>query len=162
MKHLCLALLLCFEAACATLAQSNGFGGLEGRWRGAGQFQGMPSTVEAQFAPLLGARAWALDIDIEARPPAGEPIRFSGRAQYVLRDGALAGGNWIDSQGATYALAPRRENGALIVDWSEGASVRGRSEYRIQPDGDLQIDDFVPGPDGAMRRFATAELRRAP
>ena len=123
-------------------------------------FQGMPSMVEARVAPLMGGQVWSLDVSVTATPPNGEAVRFTGRAQYAVREGAPIAGNWIDTTGAAYAIAPRIENGVLIVNWGEDAPVRGRSEYRLQDDGDLQIDDFIPGRDGQQRRFATAELHR--
>lgn len=50
-------------------------------------------------------------------------------------------------------------HGALIVDWGNGSTL-GRSEYRIEADGDLRVEDFIQTPDGQWRSFALAELRR--
>lgn len=151
-------------AACSTLSGNSGapqFYGFEGSWRGTGTFQGLPSNVEARFAPE-GESAWTLDIAIVAARDGGalEPVNFSGHARYDMSDRGPMGGHWTDSFGSDYSIAPRIDGGALIVDWGPEAQMRGRSEYRIQADGDLQIDDFVRGEDGQHRRFATAELRR--
>jgi hypothetical protein len=155
------ALICLLLSSCATTAlEPTPFSDFAGPWRGTGTFQGLPSVVEARFAPLQGGGVWELDINIVATPPSGAPVNFAGHAEYTMTDGAPTGGNWTDNQGSAYALAPRFENGALVVDWGDGAAVRGRSEYRLQDDGDLQIDDFAPSRGGEMRRFATAELQR--
>lgn len=161
MNRQLIALVCLLLAGCATTAapRRTPFSDFEGAWRGVGTFQGLPSAVEARFAPIEGG-AWSLDINVIATPPTGAPTNFTGHAQYTMADGAPTGGKWTDSQGSAYAIAPRFEDGALIVDWGEGAAVRGRSEYRLQEDGDLQIDDFAPNRSGEVRRFATAELRQ--
>lgn len=129
-----------------------------GRWEGQGTFRGAPSQVTATFAPIYDGAAWVLDIDVRFAPPSG-PQRFQGRAAYALRDGALAGGSWIDSFGNAYAISPRLEGrGLLRVDWGM-TGVSGRSEYRLLPDGALEISDTIAG-SGGERRFAVATLRR--
>lgn len=163
MRQVLISLFLLASAACTTgvSASPPSFFGYEGAWRGSGTFQGMPSMVEVQVSPILEGGAWALDVTVLATPANGPLIRFIGRAQYVVRDGAPVTGNWVDSQGSAYVIAPSLENGALIVDWGEGASARGRSEYRLTEAGELRIDDFVPNAAGEQRRFATATLRRS-
>lgn len=154
--------VLALLGACTTPStpEQATFFGLEGAWRGTGTFQGMPSNVTARFAPDSDG-IWTLDIEIAAARPGGEPVVFTGRARYLMEAALPVGGAWSDSMGSDYSISPRIEDGALIVDWGPEAPVRSRSEYRVQDDGDLQIDDFAPGRDGTLRRFATAELRRA-
>jgi len=149
-----------FTIGCATAtAQPFSFASLEGQWRGQGTFRGAPSDVSAAFAPIFDGSAYSLDIDVRFTPANGAPMRFQGRGGYALRNGAPVGGSWVDSFGNSYAIAPRLENNALIVDWGNG-TVLGRSEYRIEAEGDLRIEDFVQAEDGQWRRFALAELRR--
>lgn len=147
-------------AACATPAPPPPtFFGLEGAWRGTGTFQGMPSNVAARFEPATDGD-WTLDLEVVAARPGGEPTVFTGHARYAMAAGNPASGAWFDSLGSTYSISPRIENGVLIVDWGPEAPVRGRSEYRLQDDGDLQIEDFAPNRNGDLRRFATAELNK--
>jgi|CXWL01.1.fsa_nt_gi hypothetical protein len=142
-----------FALGCATaVAQPFSFASLEGQWRGQGTFRGAPSEVSATIEPLFDGAAWSLDIDIRFAAANGQAQRFQGRGGYALRAGAPVGGSWVDNFGNAYAINPRIEGDALIVDWGQG----GRSEYRIEPDGDLRIEDSIGG-----RSFAVAELRRA-
>jgi len=161
MRHLiALALIVLVGCASAGAQPASPFAPFQGSWRGEGRFQGAPSDVDATFAPLFGGAAWSLDVDIRFTPPnAPAAQRFRGRAGYAMRNGALTGGSWVDSGGNGYALTPRFEDGALIVGWGAG-QVNGRSEYRIETDGDLAIIDSIETPQG-WRQFATAELRRA-
>jgi hypothetical protein len=156
--------VVCFLFAGATSAANavspTSFYGFEGTWQGTGTFQGSPSTVDAKFSPILDGHGWALDVSVTAKRADGTTVRFLGRGQYVVKTGALTGGNWIDSGGSAYAIAPSFENGVLVVDWGKAAPVRGRSEYRLTANGELVIDDFAPDASGTQRRFATATLRR--
>lgn len=152
-----LAIVGCASAGAQQTASP--FAPFEGAWRGEGRFQGAPSQVNAEFAPLFDGAAWGLDIDIRFTPANGAQQNFSGRAGYAMRGGALTGGAWIDSAGNGYALSPNFQGGALIVGWGS-ERVNGRSEYRIEGDGDLIVTDSIETPQG-WRPFATAELRRA-
>ncbi len=145
---------------CATaVAQPFSFASLDGQWRGQGTFRGAPSEVSATFAPIFDGGAYSLDIDVRFTPVNAQPMRFQGRGGYALRNGAPVGGSWVDNFGNAYAISPRFEHGALIVDWGNGSTL-GRSEYRIEADGDLRVEDFIQTPDGQWRSFALAELRR--
>ncbi|GAM99700.1 hypothetical protein U91I_03355 [alpha proteobacterium U9-1i] len=146
---------------CATaMAQPLSFSALEGQWRGQGTFRGAPSEVTATFAPMFEGAAYTLDIDVRFTPANGQPTRFQGKGGYALRNGAPVGGSWIDNFGNGYAISPRFEDNALIVDWGT-ATFHGRSEYRLEADGDLRVEDFVQGQGGQWQSFALAELRRA-
>ena len=161
MHRLTLALLFMLSACASAHAEpAAGFAALTGSWAGRGQFQGAPSEVNARFEPLFDGGAWSLDIDVRFVPQGRPPMRFQGRAAYVLRDGAPAGGAWIDSFANAYEITPRFEAGVLVVDWGEG-QVAGRSQYSIEPDGDLLVEDFTRAADGAWRQFARAELQKA-
>jgi hypothetical protein len=128
-----------------------------GDWSGAGSFQGAPSTVNARFAPLYDGKFWTLDVEVGFADPAGKPASFNGRATYPVTATGLRTGDWIDSAGNDYAIEPTLENDVLVVLWKDGA---GKSEYRIEPDGDLRIEDFARGAGKRWRRFAHAELKR--
>lgn len=157
LAQILLTIPLIFTLGCATaMAQPFSFAALEGAWRGQGTFRGAPSEVSATFAPLFEGAAWSLDVDIRFNAGNGQPQRFQGRGGYAMRAGAPIGGSWVDNFGNAYAIAPRIEDGALIVDWGQG----GRSIYRLEADGDLHIEDSIRAADGAWRSFATAELSR--
>jgi hypothetical protein len=160
MRALIFSLLLLAAGCVSARAEpTSEFQELSGAWRGQGQFQGAPSEVEARFAPLFDGAAWSLDIDIRFSPPGRAPMRFQGRGGYVLRDGALAGGAWVDSYGNAYEITPRIEADALVVDWGEDGLV-GRSTYRILANGHLRVEDMIQAQDGQWRLFATADLQK--
>ena len=141
-------------AAAAAEPSLQRFGG---DWSGTGSFQGAPSRVDARFAPLYDGKFWTLDVEVRFADAAGRPASFNGRATYPVTATGLGTGDWIDSAGNDYAIEPMLENDVLVVLWKDRT---GKSEYRIEPDGDLRIEDFSRGSDGQWRRFARAELKR--
>jgi hypothetical protein len=144
-------------ASAAAGAEVTGVADLEGAWAGEGSFQGAASRVTAEFAPALEGAFWTLDVATHFDAD-GAPAVFAGRAYYRFAEGAEPEGRWFDSFGSYFALTPRVEDGAFVVDWGD-AGESGRSVYRLSDDGALSIEDSVLG--GAeFTVFATATLRR--
>lgn len=160
MRNATLALLFMLFGPAAHAEPLALLEGLSGNWRGAGSFQGSPSQVSAAFSPLFDGAAWALDIDVRFARDGAPPQAFAGRAAYVVRDGALADGVWVDSTANAYKLTPHVEEGTLIVEWGD-ANLAGQSTYRLVANDSLQIVDFVRTSSGEYRRFADAMLQRA-
>ncbi|MGH7338024.1 MAG: hypothetical protein ACREI7_10620, partial [Myxococcota bacterium] len=85
--------------------------------------------------------------------------RFEGLALYWA--GASAGrlnGRWFDSQGATHLLDAVLEPQALIAEWGDGTTPRGRSTYRLLSANAMEVIDEIRRKDGTWREFGRFRL----
>ncbi len=95
--------------------------------------------------------------DIGAEPPLP---RFEGLALYwPLAEGGLSG-RWFDSQGATHILDAALEQNALIAEWGDGTTARGRSTYRLVEPAVMGVSDEIKRKDGTWREFGRYRLTR--
>lgn len=133
---------------------------LAGRWQGTGEVGGMAATPVLAFAPALGGRAHRLSFDNRMRGADGRERPFAAEAVYLC-EGAACRGHWYDTRGAILPLATREEADALVVDWGDAGKERGRTTYRLQDDGVLDVTDEVLGQDGRWKVFGRSRLTRA-
>jgi hypothetical protein len=148
MVRLWAALLLCLAAAPAFA--SNGPGALhwlEGRWRGTGTMFGQASEAVLEVRPALGGRF------LEFSYRAG---RFEGRAFYRPVEDGRWQATWLDNRGITFPIAASLSGQTLTSDWGSAETERGRTLYRLLPDGRLEVTDSAGG-----RVFASHVLTRA-
>ena len=130
---------------------------LHGSWAGAGTVQGAASEATLEVAPALGGRF----VELRYRfTTAGErPYVFEGRGFYRL-DGAGWRGQWFDSTGAIRPLAGTVEGTVLTAEWGEAATEQGRTTYRLEAAGNLQVTDEVLRRDGRWHVFASHRMTR--
>jgi hypothetical protein len=128
-----------------------------GSWAGAGTVQGAASEATLAVAPALGGRF----VELRYRfTTAGErPFVFEGRGFY-RPEGAGWRGQWFDSTGATRPLAGAVDGTSLTTEWGEAATEQGRTTYRLEPAGVLQVTDEVLRSDGRWHVFASHRMTR--
>lgn len=133
---------------------------LAGHWQGTGEVSGMAATLTLAFAPALGGRAHRLSFDNRMRGADGREWPFAAEAVYLCDGEAACKGHWYDTRGTILPLATREEADALVVDWGDAASERGRTTYRLDADA-LEVTDEVLGKDGRWTVFGRSRLARA-
>jgi hypothetical protein len=141
-------LLVCAMAGPALASDGpSALAWLEGRWRGTGTMFGNASEAVLEIRPALNGRF------IEFSYRAG---RFEGRAFYrPVADGRWQA-TWFDNRGVTFPIAAVLAGQALTSDWGSEETERGRTIYRLLPDGRLELTDSAGG-----RVFASHILSRA-
>jgi hypothetical protein len=134
---------------------------IEGQWRGSGTMFGAPSVAELHVAPTLGERFVELRYRVDGRRR-GDAFRFEGAAFY--QPAAVGNrtwtGHWFDSSGARRSIAATAAGDALTAQWGDPGSERGRTVYRKQTNGSLEVVDEVADANG-WRVFARHVLQPA-
>ncbi|HEV7658444.1 MAG TPA: hypothetical protein VGO55_01235 [Allosphingosinicella sp.] len=148
MARLWAALLLCLVAAPAFASDGpSALHWLEGRWRGTGTMFGQASEAVLEVRPALGGRF------LEFSYRAG---RFEGRAFYRPAGEGRWQATWFDNRGITFPIQAVLAGQTLTADWGSAETERGRTIYRLLPDGRLEVTDSAGG-----RAFASHVLARA-
>lgn len=148
------AVLLALAVPFAATAQSEG-AWIEGSWRGDGNVHGQASTARLDVAPALGGRFLEFGYSFVA----GEATAFEGRGFYRRTESESWTGTWLDSGGAIHELRGAMGEGELVTHWG----ARGRTVYRLDGEGRLEIVDSVGSANGEWREFARHLLvRRSP
>ena len=130
---------------------------LHGGWAGTGTVQGSPSQATLEVAPALAGRFVELRY---AFATSGErAVRFEGRGFYRA-DGAGWRGQWFDSTGATRPLAATVAGTTLTTQWGDAATEQGRTTYRREASGALEVTDEVLRRDGQWHVFASHRMTR--
>lgn len=122
---------------------------LVGSWRGSGERGGRPTRAELDVRPALGGRFLELTYRSEG---------FEGRAFYRRVAGGRWRGEWFDNRGVHFGIDAEAAERRLVADWS--GSERGRTVYRLDADGSLELVDSVAARDGTLREFARHRLAR--
>ena len=133
-----------------------------GEWRGTGTTNDAPARLNLKWERALGARFVRLTLVNEIGAEAASQ-RFEGLALYW--PGASAGrfnGRWFDSEGATHLLDAVLDPQALIAEWGDGTTPRGRSSYRLLSPNAMEVIDEIRRKDGTWREFGRFRLERAP
>jgi hypothetical protein len=125
---------------------------LTGSWRGAGTMFGNASEATLDIRPALGGRF------LELSYRAGT---FEGRAFYRPEGAGRWRATWFDNRGTSFGIAASTEARTLTADWGSAETERGRTVYRLAPDGRLHVTDSVARPDGSFRQFAAHVLEKA-
>jgi hypothetical protein len=148
MARLWAALLLCLAAGPALASDGpSALHWLEGRWRGTGTMFGRASEAVLAVRPALNGRF------IEFSYQAGQ---FEGRAFYRPAEDGRWQATWFDSRGITFPIQAVLSGQTLTSDWGSAETERGRTIYRLLPDGRLEVTDSAGG-----RVFASHVLSRA-
>jgi len=162
MTRIALALVAPMLLAAAAPAPASGeIGWLVGDWSGSGTIFGAPSTAELHVKPALGGRFTELRYRVDGKRQ-GTAFRFEGAAFYERAADANGGwtARWFDSSGAKHPITATAADNALTALWGEAATERGRTVYRRQPDGSLEVVDEVADKSG-WRVFARHVLKPA-
>lgn len=141
-------LLLCAMAGPALASDGpSALHWLEGRWQGTGTMFGQASEATLEVRPALNGRF------MEFSYRAG---RFEGRAFYRPVEGGRWQATWFDNRGITFPIVAMLSDQTLTSDWGSADTERGRTIYRLLPDGRLEVTDSAGG-----RVFASHVLARA-
>jgi hypothetical protein len=131
---------------------------LVGKWEGGGIHSGRQSKASLEAAIVLGSRY----VELSYRADLG--IRhmgiFEGRAFYWPLDDGGWKAHWFDSWGNKLPVTAAVEGTTLTADWGTAGTEKGRTIYRLIPDGRLEIVDYQLDEDGSRREFARQTLRR--
>jgi len=119
---------------------------LQGSWSGAGTMFGRPSQARLEIRPTLGGRF--LELNWRASG-------FEGRAFYSSPQPGRWRAVWFDNRGVTFPIQAMVGDRVLTSDWGSAETERGRTIYRLLPDGRLEVTDNAGG-----RDFASHVLTR--
>jgi hypothetical protein len=133
---------------------------LHGHWRGVGTVRGMQADIDLTFRPALAGQAHHLRFSNLMRGEDGREWRFLAEATYLCSDAGVCRGHWYDSRGAILPLTARSQARALVVEWGDAATERGRTTYAIQDDGALAIIDEVQEAAGEWTVFGETRSTR--
>ncbi len=133
---------------------------LAGRWQGSGDVSGMKAELELEFQPALNEQAYRLSFRTRMRAADGSEWPFAAEAVYLCERTPTCRGHWYDTRGMILPLTTREEPDALVVDWGNAATERGRTTYRLDADA-LHVTDEVLGKDGRWKVFGRSRFVRA-
>jgi hypothetical protein len=152
----CSRLFLCSGAALA----GGPWDALAGRWTGEGDVSGMTAAVALVFRPTLGGQGHHLSFENHMRGEDGQEWLFRAEALYLCAADGSCRGHWYDSRGTVLPLRTVSESDRVVVEWGDAATERGRTTYRLLPDGGLEITDEVTGQDTTWSVFGKTLARR--
>lgn len=132
-----------------------------GEWHGTGTTSGAPARLTLRWERALGGRFVRLTLLNEI---GNEPTRqrFEGLAMYWPGVAGRMNGRWFDSQGAMHLLDGALEATALIAEWGDGTTPRGRSTYRLMGANSMEVIDEIRRKDGSWSEFGRFRLERPP
>ena len=121
---------------------------LQGSWRGSGTMFGRPSEAGLEIRPALGGRF------LELSYRAGQ---FEGRAFYRPAGEGRWQATWFDNRGISFPIEAVLGERLLTADWGSAETERGRTVYRLLPDGRLEVTDTAGGRDFARHVLSRAD-----
>lgn len=151
---------LILALACGT-AQADIWESLAGRWAGSGQVSGMAANIELEFRTALDGRGHHLAFYNRMQAADGKAWPFRAEAFYLCENSGPCHGHWYDTRGMTLPLKTTSHDDHLLVEWGDDSTERGRTTYRIDTDGKLQITDEVRSKEGAWSVFGNTVATRA-
>ena len=118
---------------------------LEGSWRGPGTMFDRASEARLEVRPALGGRFMELSWSTGG---------FEGRAFYrpagwPASEGGGWRATWFDSRGISFPILAVATPRLLTAHWGSEDTERGRTTYRLLPDGRLEVIDHAGGRDFA-------------
>lgn len=84
---------------------------------------------------------------------------FEGHAYYKPLGNGKYQGNWQDSYGNQFPLSASFESSVLTALWGEPSTETGRTTYKLNDAGDVEIVDFVRTKAGEL--FNRAIVKRS-
>jgi hypothetical protein len=134
---------------------------LAGRWQGKGSVSGRVVRAELEFRPVLERRFVRLEYNFVAEgAPLGTPGNpFSGHAYYGACVAECAG-HWFDSLGTAYVLKATQNSDVLTSEWSDGTTIKGKTEYRLVGSTGLTVTDWTRTAAGEWRQFGLVTYER--
>jgi hypothetical protein len=132
-----------------------------GEWHGTGTTSGAPAKLTLKWERALEGRFVRLTLlnEIGAEPTRQ---RFEGLAMYWPGADGRMNGRWFDSQGVMHVLDGTLQPDALIAEWGDGTTPRGRSTYRLLGSDAMEVIDEIRRKDGTWREFGRFRLERPP
>ena len=124
---------------------------LEGIWRGPGTMFGEASEARLEVRPALSGRF----LELSWRVGGFEGRAFYRPAGWPASEGGGWRATWFDSRGISFPILAVATPRLLTAHWGSEDTERGRTTYRLLPDGRLEVVDHAGG-----RDFATHVLTR--
>ena len=118
---------------------------LQGSWQGAGTMFGRASEARLEIRPVLGGRF--LELSYRASG-------FEGRAFYRPLGQNRWAATWFDNRGISFPIAGTLAERTLTTEWGSAETERGRTIYRLLPDGRLEVTDHAGGRDFAVHTLS--------
>ncbi|HET9371094.1 MAG TPA: hypothetical protein VFO19_12630 [Vicinamibacterales bacterium] len=146
----------------ALQAQAGGPAGalsvMEGKWTGKGTVNAQEVAADLEVGPALGQQFSRLQYRFT---PVGTRGTFEGVAYYKgCKAATSCSGRWLDSSGAMHVLSAVQTADVLTSEWGDGATPRGKTEYRLNGEGGLVVTDWVRATDGSWRQFGLVTYAR--
>ncbi len=139
------AIALVAAQAPAPAADVSTLAWLQGSWRGAGTMFGRTSEARLEIRPALGGRF--LELSYRAGP-------FEGRAFYRPAGESRWRATWFDNRGISFPIEAVAAERLLTAEWGNAETERGRTIYRLLPDGRLEVTDHAGGRDFAVHTLS--------
>ncbi len=153
--------LLLSASLAAPSASAGIWDALAGRWQGSGDVRGMKAELALEFQPALQGKAYRLSFRNHMRAADGSEWPFAAEAIYLCDAQQTCRGHWYDTRGAILPLATTEQVDALVVEWGDATTERGRTTYRVQGER-IDITDEVRDRTGVWKVFGRSRVIRSP
>lgn len=125
---------------------------LQGTWQGDGKAFGMSARLHMKWEWVLGGKFLRLSLKNEMQSATGNTA-FEGHAYYRWAGEGKYEGEWFDSRGASFPIKGNLDGDALTALWGAPGGEQGKSVYRLQEAGKLEVVDSVQQKDGTWKEF---------
>lgn len=157
MMVLSMALLVINPAAAQT--EQSIFERFEGVWTATGNSFGQQAQSKMVWSQTLNGKFYRIDYSI-LFDVSGKNA-FTGIGHYKLSAEPKIAGYWVDNSGDLHPLSATTDTEQLLTVWGKAGSKMGRTEYRLLPDGSLQVTDWQLTTKG-WKQFNKAVFQKQP
>lgn len=152
------AALMFINPALAQTEQSL-FEKFEGTWRASGNSFGQQAQSKMVWSRTLDGKFYRIDYSIRFDDSGNSG--FIGIGHYKLAAEPKVEGYWADNSGDLHPLKGATDPDRLLTIWGKAGSKMGRTEYRLLPNGRMQVTDWQLTDEG-WQAFNKAVFQRQP
>ena len=127
-----------------------------GRWEAAGTSFGLPSKTTMTWTTDLADKFYRIEFRIDMNRN-DKTETFLGHGYY--RKGSTDG-FWADTGGALHPMVTSYSANELKTIWGKAGGQQGRSYYKLQEDGRVEVTDWILGESG-WREFNRTLFQKA-
>ncbi|NKB88421.1 MAG: hypothetical protein GKS06_09385 [Acidobacteria bacterium] len=115
---------------------------LLGDWQGEGELMGRPARFTMSWSHALGDRFVRLRFSNAFVVDGAEQTVLTAEAFYRVESPTSLTGVWVDSRGLILPLRAEIVDGALVTEWGDSSTERGRTRYAATDD-QVEVTDTV-------------------
>jgi hypothetical protein len=165
MLRLTIAILLCLGMAGAPQAAQPQtdplLTKLIGSWAGQGNAFSPKAQGQMTWAWVLEGRFAQIAYRFEWPAKDGAVRAFEGTGYYRPLGQGRYSGFWADNGGELHPIEAKAEGDSLIAIWGVAGAKRGKTQYRLGPDGVTEVVDWIEQPGGTWKEFNRALFKRS-